>query len=336
MNATFAWFNEADMLQKKRHHFVPKAYLKSFCDPGGKLLVYRKEAPGEPLHVKPDATQFRSYYYSQPIPSGGQDNNTLEDLFAAIESNWPETVEKLHRREDVNDRLSNIFDFMSLQRVRVPAARDLVEAMLAQSVKGTMQVMLANGTLPPPPAGLENIADLVQVSIDPHQSIHAMAEMLRGIGSLYERLGFAVIHNTTDRHFLTSDNPVLWFDPAVPFAEQRPYTIALDGPVVLLFPVSPTLIIVGSTEYRETFSQHGLLHGNDVDASTVDAMNAQICRFAYEAVIATDIGHEEMILEFADISPVFEATTVKVASGMLMLGQQTFGRRLAKPKWSAK
>ncbi|WP_232450867.1 DUF4238 domain-containing protein [Burkholderia ubonensis] len=297
--------------------------------------MYRKDDPSKPLHVKPDATQFRRYYYSQPIPSGGQDNNTLESLFSVIESSWPETVARLHQREDVNDRLINIFEFMSLQRVRVPAARDLIEAMLAQSAKDTMKVMLANGTLPPPPPGLENIADLVQVSINPHQSIHGMAELLKGMGRVYEKLGFAAVHNTTQRLFLTSDNPVLWFDPDVPFWEQKPYTIDPDaGSALLLFPISPRLILLGSMQYKEMFGKHGLLHSDIQDESAVDLMNAQICRFAYEAVIATDVGHEEMILEFAGVSPVLEATPTKAANGILTIYQHTFGQRKPKPKWN--
>lgn len=139
------------MQQSKRHHYVPKAYLKAFCDDQGKLRVYRKEAPGKPLHQAPDATQFRKFYYSQPIPDGGQDNNTLEALFSSVETHWPETVVKLHARGDVNDRLENIFQFIALQRVRVPASRDAVESMLAQTVKDTMKVMLANGKMSPPP-----------------------------------------------------------------------------------------------------------------------------------------------------------------------------------------
>jgi hypothetical protein len=119
----------------------------------GRLLVYRKDGPPEPIPVVPDATQFRRYYYSQPTPEGGQDNNTLEACFSSIESDWPDTIAKLHRREDASDRLENIFQFIALQRVRVPASRDLVEAQLAQTVKDTMKVMLANGTLPPPPQG---------------------------------------------------------------------------------------------------------------------------------------------------------------------------------------
>ena len=159
--------------------------------------------------MAPDATQFRRYYYSQPTPDGGQDNNTLEAFFSTIESEWPATISKLHLRGDVNDRLENIFQFMALQRVRVPAARDAAEAMLAQVVKDKMAATLAHGSLPLPPLGLDDPLSQVNVSIDPHQSIHAMAAMMQGMGTLYSMLGFAVIHNATTRPFLTSDNPVL-------------------------------------------------------------------------------------------------------------------------------
>ncbi|WP_366946012.1 DUF4238 domain-containing protein [Polaromonas sp.] len=135
-------------MQKKRHHYVPKAYLSAFCDAEGRICVYRKDRAETLLRVKPDATQFRGYYYSQPIPEGGTDNNTLEDLFSTIEGPWPETVSRLQRRENVNDRLENIFEFMALQRARVPASRDGTEAALSEKVRATMVDMLQNGKLP--------------------------------------------------------------------------------------------------------------------------------------------------------------------------------------------
>src|SRR3546814_20733456 len=152
------------MQQIKRHHFVPKAYLNAFCDQRGRLHVYRKDDPRKVLHVNPDATQFRRYYYSQPTPEGGQDNNTLEAFFSGIEGDWPATVAKLHARENVNDRLENIFEFMALQRDRVPAARDAIEASLAQMVKATMKVNVANGKLPQLPTGREDLSNKERVS----------------------------------------------------------------------------------------------------------------------------------------------------------------------------
>lgn len=322
------------MQQKKRHHFVPKAYLKAFCNSKGRLFVYRKDNPQEPLRVAPEATQFRRYYYSQPTPDGGQDNNTLEDFFSTIEGDWTKVVAELHQRRDMNDRLENIFQFMALQRVRVPAARDTAEAMLAQTVKDTMKVMLANGQLPPPPPGLEDLPNQIQVSIDPHRSIHAMVAMMEGMGQLYSMLGFVAVHNTTARPFLTSDNPVLWFDPSLPFDAQQPYTINPDGgPVFLVFPVSPKLALVGSTEYKDAFGRHGLLHSDVLDEALVNLINAQVCRFAYEAVIAQSPGQEEMISKYADISPVHEAVPLQVGNGMATIHRQVFGSRVSKPKW---
>lgn len=325
------------MQQKKRHHFVPKAYLKAFCDRQGRLLVYRKDAPAPPLHVTPDATQFRTYYYSQPTPNGGQDNNTLEDIFSTVESEWPETVSKLHRRDDVTDRLVNIFQFITLQRVRVPASRDLVETALAQMVINTMRDMLVTGKLPQPPAGLENKLNQIQVSIDPHRSIHAMVVMMQSIGRLFSRLGFVAFHNATASPFLTSDNPVIWYDPSVPFNMQQPYTINPDsGPVYLVFPVSPSLALVGSTEYKETYGRHGLLHKDVPDEEWVNLINEQACRFAYEAVIAQSTGKEEVIAKYASISPVHEAATLQIDKGMATTHRQVFGPRMTKPKWKNK
>lgn len=320
--------------QKKRHHFVPKTYLNSFCDPKGRLLVYRKDSPQKPLYVKPDATQFRGYYYSQPIPGGGQDNNTLEDLFSTIESKWPETIAKLHRRENVNDNLENIFEFMTLQRVRVPAARDAVESILAQTVKDTLHLLHANGELPPPPQGFEDLPNQAQVSIDPHMSIHAMVGILKGMGELYSVLGFTAVHNSTQRPFLSSDNPVVWFDPSKPFNEQQPYTVNLnEGPVHLIFPVSPTLVLIGATEYADTYAQRGLLHTDAPSEDWVEVVNAQICRFAYEAVIASSAEQEDLIMSFTNISPVNQATTIQVDKGTTTIHQMVFGARVTKPKW---
>lgn len=324
------------MPEIKRHHYVPRAYLKAFCDPKGKLLVYRKDAPSKPLSVTPDATQFRKYYYSQPTPEGGQDNKRLEALFSEVETHWPPLVASLLARENVNDRLHHLFEFMSLQRVRVPAARDAAEAMLAQTVKDTMLSMRRKGELPEPPAGMENLLDHVEVSIDPHQSIHAMPAQLQGLAELYNRIGIAAVHNLTSRPFLTSDNPVIWFDQSVAFDEQRPYTFDPDsGDVFFFFPVSPRLAIVGSVEHSSLYSKHGLLHSEVSDEAWVCRVNEQVSRFGYEAVIASQPGQEDLIARHASVSPVHEAISVPFASGFGTLHRQVFGARTKKPKWQA-
>ena len=60
-----------------------------------------------------------------------------------------------------------------------------------------MRMLVRNGKLPPPPPGFEDILDKVDVSIDPHQSIHAMPGLINKIGELFDTVGLAIIHNTS-------------------------------------------------------------------------------------------------------------------------------------------
>jgi len=39
---------------KKRHHYVPRAYLRFFADESGKLRVCLKDQPGKVLYQSPD------------------------------------------------------------------------------------------------------------------------------------------------------------------------------------------------------------------------------------------------------------------------------------------
>lgn len=119
-------------MDKKRHHYIPKSYLKFFCDDAGRVFVYRKDDPCNAFHLSPDNTGFHKYYYSQPRPDGGTDHNALEDCFSRIEEKWPGIVDRLHRRENVNNSLEDIFQFMALQRARVPASRDATERIEAE------------------------------------------------------------------------------------------------------------------------------------------------------------------------------------------------------------
>jgi hypothetical protein len=318
-------------MDKKRHHYVPKAYLRSFCDDTGKLLVYRKDEPSRAIALSAENAALQKYYYSQPTPEGGTDHNTLEDFFSKIEEKWPVIVDRLHRRQDVNDSLEDIFQFMALQRVRVPACRDIAERMLSEATKAEVRVLDAAG--PPKPAGFEDILDHIEVAIDPHQSIHAMAHMVRGVGQVFDQMGFAALHNTTGMPFLTSDNPVVWFDPSVPDTELQPYVLKPGGPVMLLFPVSPSLIIVGDSLGRDEFVANGWCAADLSKSHLAKVINRQICRFSYEAVYAHKAGHEKLIQKHAARSPVPQFNRVSAGNGEIISFQMIFGKRERKPKW---
>ena len=320
-------------MDKKRHHYVPKAYLRSFCDDTGKVLVYRKDDPSKAIPLSPDNTAFHKYYYSQPTPEGGKDHNALEDFFCKVEDKWPGIVDRLHRHENVNDSLEDIFQFIALQRVRVPASRDAIEKFEGERTKAEVRVLDAAGQLPPKPAGFEDILDHIEVAIDPHQSIHAMVHMVRGFGQVFDQMGFGALHNKTDVTFLTSDNPVVWFDPSVPEADLQPYVLRPGGPVMLLFPVSPSLVIVGDSFARDEFVADGMGMADLSNTHLAKVINRQVCRFSYEAVFAQKARHEKLIQKHAALSPVPQFERVSMRKGEIVAFQMVFGKRERKPKW---
>jgi hypothetical protein len=323
----------AVFMDKKRHHYIPKSYLKFFCDDAGRILVYRKDDPCNVIQLSPDNTGFHKYYYSQPKPDGGKDHNALEDCFSKIEDKWPGIVGRLHRRENVNDSLIDIFQFMILQRVRVPASRDATERIDAERMLVQARCLDAAGKLPPKPKGFEDILSRVEVSINPHQSIHAMVPMMRGIGQMFDRVGFGALHNKTEIPLLTSDNPVIWFDASVKDSDLQPYVLRPDGPVVLLFPVSPSLVIYGDSPMRDQFASEGLGVADLSDTGLVEAINRQVCRFGYQTIFAQKAGQERLIQAHAALSPTIRFDRIATEKGEIIPFEMVFGKRERKPKW---
>lgn len=291
---------------KKRHHYLPVTYLKNFVGDDQRLRVYRKDQAEKCLLLQPQSIAFRRYYYSQPTPYGEWNHDALENLFSAQEERWPSLVWKLNRREPLSPaEVSDLFGFIALQRVRVPAARDMAEAILAHQVMASARALEAQGLLPPAPPEVPDILGKTVVSIDPHMSIHAMTEMMRALKPAFNAIGLEVLHNATSATFITSDNPVMLFDPAVREKTMRPYVLSPTlRSVELLFPVSPTLCIRGHPLLRSDFGSRGMRYRKLKSVDGVRRINRMTARFAYELLIASDDTHGSLARVHASLSPV--------------------------------
>jgi hypothetical protein len=190
----------------------------------------------------------------------------------------------------------------------------------------------AAGKLPPKPKGFQDILSRVEVPINPHQSIHAMVSVAQGIGQVFDRVGFGALHNKTEIPFLTSDNPVIWFDHSVKDSDLQPYVLRPDGPVVLLFPVSPSLVIYGDSPTRDQFASEGLGVADLSDTGLVEAINRQVCRFGYQTIYAQKAGQERLIQEHATLSPVIRFDRITKGKGEIVKFQMAFEKRECKPK----
>ena len=195
------------------------------------------------------------------------------------------------------------------------------------------QQLDAQVRLPPKPKGLKDILDHVVVTIDPHRSLHAMVQVIRGFGSIIDRIGIGALHNRTSIPFLTSDNPVIWFDPSLAEDEIKPYGVHPDGPIVLISPVTPEVAIHGHTSMREGFCETGFGYGDVEKAAMIEMMNRQICRFVYEAAFSRSAGQEEFVGEFNAVSPVARTESIATALGTFQFHEMVFGTRSRRPKW---
>ena len=319
---------------EKRHHYVPKTYLNGFVNEKGFLWVGRKNDPQNHLNLKPENVALQRYYYSQTLPDGSRDNR-MEKFFGNIEAEWSVLRDKLVGWSKLSPEESGqLWSFVGMQRCRVPAARNMVEDILAHHAMLHLRELDEAGELLPYPEGYPDIMRSVRVSIDPHKSLEAIGQLLKGFRELIGRVGFQIVHNETDTLFVTSDNPVAIFDPSVAERELRPYVISrTDGPVELLFPVDLRTAIRGHSDWHSRHSQKGPKHTRLRDEMQVRRMNRMTAKFAYEILVANDSKHSGLLKAYADRSPVVENSvgwSGGEASGPLIMA---FGPRPTKPKW---
>lgn len=328
---------------KISHHFVPVTYLKRFTDDDGLVFAYRLDDPSHALHLSPPSIGYRNRYYSQPTPDGEYDHNTIEDGLAEFADRlWTPIVDCIHQQHHLEPAaMIDLFQFVGALHVRVPCIRDSVELALANDVMRQFHTMDAAGSFPPKPPELERVIDQLGASIDPHQSLHAMPMAAMEFGKIADSLGLQVLQIATEIPLITSDNPVIFFDPAVDEDEMLPYRVTPgDGQIEMFIPLDPWHVIHGHTELKAEFVKRGIKYAQISNAQETERINRLIARFAYQFAFASSTQSEETIRAFADTSPVPDdkASAHAGAKGVqnteFIMSNMVFGPRRRKLKWS--
>jgi hypothetical protein len=307
----------------RKHHFISVTYMDGFADERGRVQVYRAEDPENPHPTQPSATGYERRYYSQPLPEGGHEHHRFEDLWSCIEAVWPQTVRAL-----LNRRLSpaisiNVLGMVAIMRVRVPAARDRTAIMLEAKLRSECQALEAIGKLPAECGEYAGKLDTVPIGIPPQRTLLAMNENFREMGDLCFRLGFEVLHNRTETPFLTSDNPVCYYDPGRTPSARRPYED--DGEVELIFPISAKLMLRGSTKRRpvNVISRHRTIS----DKHAVRRLNRTVAQFAYRMSIAQDRSSDDLVRAHAAVVPTVRTAVRRNGTNINILVTEAFAPR---------
>lgn len=289
--------------RNKRHHYISVTYMDGFAGQDGRVWAYRAEAADDPHRARPASVGYENHYYSHKRDDGTLENHGYEDLWGRIETTWTVT-----RRAVAEKRLSaamsfNLLGMVAMMRVRVPAAREATQLLLAQKLRSEVLALEAHGLLPDEFKRYAGELKTIPVGINPVQTLLAMRDGFLQQGDLSFKLGFEVLHNTTSLPFITSDNPVCIYDPRVPFQARRPYEY--DGQVELIFPIDARTALRGSSRLRPT---NVVVHHRELgDRRAVRAINRTISQFGYRLVIAPDRSSDAVIAELAATSPTIEA-----------------------------
>jgi hypothetical protein len=270
------------MSNPKQHHYIPETYLENFCDEDGALWVYDKwEGRSFPSH--PDSVLKQHMYYAQPDHKKKILNHNIEHFFSNnIETHWPATVRIIQNGPRALRELRNLYMFLYATRVRVPNCRKAVEYALQQQVRvfsGMIKdpkfienerkgIALINEHLNSNFQNMDEIYDagVINITIDPHRSLLAMADLAKGFARVVLSMQFHFIKNCTPIDFNCSDNPIVYFPAGQQLNACEPYQFRPNKPFEFIFPIT---------------KRHCLYHNSyyPIDAQQIVATETKDCDF---------------------------------------------------------
>lgn len=233
------------MTEPRKHHFLPKFYLRRFSD-DDKTLIQIEKVTGKYYGVSiNDAAAIRDYHHIDHEEI--TDPNALEKELSRVESIFAGALEKLLVEGFINNENKfNLAELVAMLRVRVPAFKRYIDKSLQELVKTTGKIMDRKGALPPKPKGYEDILnfDNIDVTISNWKCLELMF-MLAADPDLINILAAmrpTVYRAPKDKAFITGDQPVAVYNSAA--TPESVYGFGLiDKRTEVTIPLSTKVIV---------------------------------------------------------------------------------------------
>ncbi len=208
----------------KRHHFVPKFYLRNFSDHKKRVRMYARGTEKKPIVTSVNNAAVESGFYTTTEESG-ETSQAVEELLSRIEGLAKAAIARMLKGQfppDLEDR-SNLSLFMALQLLRTPEHRRGYEARFDYTLKvmfedwngENVRERLKGRGIEPTDEAVAEIMEVVEnlhnYRVVPHQNEH-MRTMLNVAGKvapvILERSW--LLGHSQRATFVTSDHPVVW------------------------------------------------------------------------------------------------------------------------------
>lgn len=245
-----------------KHHFVPRFYLKSFCE--------RRTPPGQEPWLWVADLEERSVERRAPKNVAAQTDyylsREIEQALAQLESETRPVIAKLLAGESnlIHEDRGRLAFFMAYFIVRVPFFRNMIEEKAGEV--GRMRLMISAQhpdhfarTLREAHKGMkefthEEVENLRQWALNGEYSVRGtaalslslgMTEIPKELAAIVHDMKWAYLEPGSDEEFITCDNPVSWFDATPRAAVYGGHGLLMKN-VELTFPLSPQLCLLGS------------------------------------------------------------------------------------------
>lgn len=334
------------MSAPKQHHYVPATYLENFCNDDGVLWAHDKWT-GKCFPSKPDSILKEKRYYAQPDHTNRTWNNAIENFFSEkIEASWPNTVQLVQSGPQQLSELYNLYMFLYSLRVRVPNCRKAVEYSLQEQVRLATRTIKNeqfrdnekkivdhfNQALNKNYKCMDELYDdgIIAITIDPHKSLQAMAELAQGFSKVVFQLQFNFITNRTSIDFNCSDNPIVYFPAGQTTDHCNPYRFRDGGPFEFIFPISKRHCL-----YHNSFSPIATQQIVSTETNNVELVrriNEFVGAFADRYVISSrNLDTSET--PKTNHCPRPKAYCLPMPLGTALFIQYEMGHPLRLPKW---
>ncbi|WP_428643658.1 DUF4238 domain-containing protein [Roseibium sp.] len=234
----------------KRQHFVPRFYLKNFCDADGYIWTHDSRR-GDARRSTPENTGLETNIYS-PEVEDGERFDEIEEFLAKTEGAAAPLLTRLSNSEKLDaDEKAAMALFIASMFVRSPAqirqfaalAGDMASWITAMQVECERNSKQKSGE----DTKLEEVVldylgreDGLKLNVDRRAGLMGFVQ-LEPISRLIENMTWS-FEVSKDVELITSDNPVFWV--ASEKIPRSPYGFGLAHRLAVVpFPLSPSLIL---------------------------------------------------------------------------------------------
>lgn len=225
------------MPANKRHHYVPRLYLKHFAQDGRSINLYNFKLAREITGANLKNQCFRNYMYGKE----GEHEYQLSQLEGAFAQLLRNILARQELPSPISPDHESLCILVLLQAARTAYAADAMDEMADGMWK---QVLSKDPRFDP-----EMLKRVRIANIDPANL--AVATMLR-LYHLIMDLEFKLLIAAPGSEFITSDNPVVMYNQLMEFEQFGCATGLANKGLQIFFPLSPKhmLFFFDSDVYR--------------------------------------------------------------------------------------